>query len=209
MRLEPEGRVVVLTDMTDIGTGTYTVTAQQAAESLGVPFETIEVRLARSDLPRTWGAGGSWGSGNISVATDRACQMLRERVKAIAPGYNDLFAEVRRHFPAGVEATGETISMDDIPDFDKHSRFTYGATYCEVGVDADTAEVRVRRLTGVFAAGRILNEKTARSQMIGGMIWGVGAALHEGAYRSTPRTGVNADLAEYLIGSCSIRTSTS
>jgi xanthine dehydrogenase YagR molybdenum-binding subunit len=90
--------------------------------------------------------------------------------------------------------------MGDEPNYKKYSIHTYGAHFAEVGVDSDTGEIRLRRMLGVFSAGRILNPKTARSQLIGGMIWGVGAALLEEAFLDT-RTGafVNRDLAGYLV----------
>jgi xanthine dehydrogenase YagR molybdenum-binding subunit len=90
--------------------------------------------------------------------------------------------------------------MEDDPNFKTHSQHTYGAHFAEVGVDADTGEVRLRRMLGVFACGRVLNPKTARSQLIGGMTWGVSSALHEEAVVDT-RTGafVNRDLASYLV----------
>jgi xanthine dehydrogenase YagR molybdenum-binding subunit len=201
VRIEPQGRVLVQTDMTDIGTGTYTIAAQVAAAGLGVPVAQVKVELARTDYPVTQGSGGSWGAPNTSIAIDRACQRLKEQIAAVAePGYNDLFAEIRRHFPQGLEATGKTLSPADDPHFSAFSQYTYGASFAEVAVDADTAEVRVRRMLGVFSAGRIINPKTARSQLIGGMIWGVSAALHEGAHVD-PRYGnwVNGDLADYVI----------
>ncbi len=201
VRLEPDGSVIVRSDMTDIGTGTYTIVAQVAAEALGVPMSQVKVELANSDHPKGHGAGGSWGASNTTVATDRACQILRERIAAVAGTvYNDIFAEVRRHFPDGVEAIGRTLPDSQDPNYLSHAHYTYGASFAEVGVDVDTGEVRLRRMLGVFAAGRILNAKTARSQMIGGMIWGVGAALHENA-AIDPRRGVwvNGDFAEYLV----------
>lgn len=200
VRIAPDGRVTVLSDMTDIGTGTYTIVAQVAAEALGVPVSHVTVSLARTDLPKGQGAGGSWGAGNTTVATDRACQILRERVAAFAGPDVPLAEAVRKHFPEGLEATGKTLDADDDPNYQRHSQFTYGASFAEVAVNALTAEVRLRRMIGVFSAGRILNHKTARSQMIGGMIWGVSAALYEGA-EPDPRYGswVNGDLAEYLI----------
>jgi xanthine dehydrogenase YagR molybdenum-binding subunit len=201
VRIEPEGRVVVQTDMTDIGTGTYTIAAQVAAAGLGVPVAQVTMEMARTEFPVSQGSGGSWGAPNTSVAIDRACQALKEKIAAVAePGYNDLFAEVRRHFPQGLEASGKTLSPADDLHFSKFSQYTYGASFAEVAVDADTGEVRLRRMLGVFSAGRIINPKTARSQLIGGMIWGVSAALHEGAYVD-PRNGswVNGDLAEYVI----------
>jgi xanthine dehydrogenase YagR molybdenum-binding subunit len=201
VRLDPEGHVLVRSDMTDLGMGTYTIVAQVAAQRLNVDVDQVRVELARTDYPKGWGAGGSWGSGNTSIATDLACQKLIEEIRAVAgTSYNDLFAEVRRHFPQGIEAMGNSISGGDTPSYQQNSIFTYGATYAEVGVNAYTAEVRLRRMLGVFSCGKILNAKTARSQLIGGMIWGVSAALHEGAYPD-PRYGnwVNGDLAEYLV----------
>lgn len=201
VRIDPDGWVIVRSDMTDIGTGTYTIVAQVAAAALGVPMSQVKVELARTDHPKGNGAGGSWGAANTTVATDRACQALRERIRAVAgKSYNDLFAEVRRHFPEGIEELGKTLDNSEDPNYQKFAQYTYGASFAEVGVDIDTGEVRLRRMLGVFAAGRILNAKTARSQLIGGMIWGVGAALHE-AGAVDPRHGswVNGDFAEYLI----------
>jgi xanthine dehydrogenase YagR molybdenum-binding subunit len=201
VRLEPEGRVLVRSDMTDPGTGTYTVVAQVAGEALGVPVEQVKVELARTDYPRGWGSGGSWGAANTTVAVDRACAELNQRIRAVAgTGYNDIFAEVRRHFPQGLEAVGRTLKSKHDPNYQDYSQFTYGASFAEVGVDAWSGEIRLRRMLGVFSAGRILNAKTARSQLIGGMIWGVSAALHEAAHVD-PRSGawVNSDFAEYLI----------
>lgn len=201
VRIDPEGFVLVRTDMTDIGTGTYTIVSQVVAEVLGVPMSAVKVELANSDHPRGHGAGGSWGAANTTVSVDRACTTLLQRVRAVAgTTYNDLFAEVRRHFPDGIEAIGKQVGGSDDPNYKAWSQYTYGASFAEVGVDIDTGEVRLRRMLGVFAAGRILNRKTARSQLIGGMIWGVGAALHEDA-AVDPRFGswVNGDFAEYLI----------
>jgi len=201
VRIDPEGWVLVRSDMTDIGTGTYTIVAQVVAEVLGVPMSVVRVELANSDHPKGNGAGGSWGAANTTVSVDRACGTLVERIRAVAgTTYNDIFAEVRRHFPDGLEAIGLTLPSEEDANYRKFSQYTYGASFAEVGVDIDTGEVRLRRMLGVFAAGRILNRKTARSQLIGGMIWGVGAALHEEA-AVDPRFGswVNGDFAEYLI----------
>lgn len=201
VRFEPDGWVIVKSDMTDIGTGTYTIVAQIAAEALDVPIEQVTVELARSDLPKSPGSGGSFGATNVSIAVDHACQTLKDRIReAAGPASNDLLAEVRRHFPEGLEATGQTIAQADDPNFKNYSQNTYGASFAEVAVDVYTGEVRLRRMTGVFAAGRIINAKTARSQLMGGMIWGVSSALHEAAHVD-PRYGnwVNGDLAEYLM----------
>jgi xanthine dehydrogenase YagR molybdenum-binding subunit len=201
VRIDPEGAVIVQSDMTDVGTGSYTIMAQVAAAALNVPVEQVRVELGRSDYPKGWGSGGSWGAGNVSVATDRACAELRVRLMAAAgTTFNDIFAEVRRHFPGGIEAIGHTIRGDDDPNYKRFSLYTYGASFAEVAVNAYTAEVRLRRMLGVFSFGRVLNPKTARSQLLGGMIWGISAALHEGG-EIDPRYGhwVNGDLAEYLI----------
>jgi xanthine dehydrogenase YagR molybdenum-binding subunit len=203
VRIAPDGSVLVQSDMTDIGTGTYTIVAQLAAEALGVRLERVKVELARSEFPKSGGAGGSWGATNVCVAIDRACQELRRKFSdAAGPGFSsqEMFAALPQHFPEGLEAVGRTVGMADDPNFKNYSQNTYGAAFAEVAVDAVTGEVRLRRLTGVFAAGRIINAKTARSQLMGGMIWGVSSALHEAALVDA-RYGnwVNGDLAEYLV----------
>ena len=203
VRMGPDGRVVVRSDMTDLGTGTYTILAQVAADALGVPIGRVGVELARSDLPVSPGSGGSWGASNSSNAVHRACEALKSKVVSVAnlPGEQlDLAAEIARRFPDGVEGEGSLVGMADDPNYKDYSQNTYGASFAEVGVDAATGEVRLRRMLGVFTAGRIINSKTARSQLIGGMIWGVSSALHEAAHVD-PRHGhfVNADLAEYLV----------
>ncbi|WP_376706298.1 xanthine dehydrogenase family protein molybdopterin-binding subunit (plasmid) [Mesorhizobium sp. ISC25] len=203
VRIEPDGRVIVRSDTPDIGTGTYTIAAQIAAESLGIGVDQVTVQLAHSDFPPSAGAGGSWGASNLSIALDRACQQIRDRIAEAAgsgAAPNDILADVGRWFPEGVEAAGQTIGQADDPNFKNYSQNTYGAAFAEVAVDIATGEVRLRRMTGVFAAGRIVNAKTARSQLMGGMIWGVSSALHEAAHVD-PRYGnwVNGDLAEYLM----------
>jgi len=189
VRMGEDGVALVRLDMTDIGTGTYTILTQVAAEALDLPADRVRVELADSNFPPGSGAGGSWGAGNSSVAVYRACLALREtlaRSGAVPAG--------------GVEAEGEIVSMQDDPNYSAYSIHTYGAHFAEVGVDADTGEVRLRRMLGVFAPGRILNAKTARSQLIGGMTWGVSAALHEEGVVDT-RSGAfaNRDLAQYLV----------
>lgn len=174
--------------MTDIGTGTYTILTQVAAEALDLPLDRVRVELGRSDYPLSAGSGGSFGASNSSTAVHRACVALREKLRAAGIP------------PEGVEAEGEILSMEDDPNYRDFSIHAYGAQFAEVGVDLDTAEIRLRRMLGVFAPGRILNAKTARSQLIGGMTFGVSAALFEEAVVDT-RTGafVNRDLAEYLV----------
>ncbi len=190
VRLGQDGVAVIQSDMTDIGTGTYTILSQVAADALELPVDRIRVELGRSEFPPSAGSGGSWGAGNSSIAVHRACQAIRQKLRASGNGIP----------PEGLEAEGEVIGMRDDPNYRTHSIHTYGAHFIEVGVDIHTGEIRLRRMLGVFAPGRVLNAKTARSQMIGGMTFGVGAALSEEGVVDT-RTGafVNRDLAEYLV----------
>jgi xanthine dehydrogenase YagR molybdenum-binding subunit len=188
LRLSADGIAVVRTDMTDIGTGTYTIVTQVAADALGLPLDRVRVELGRSDYPPGAGSGGSWGATNTCTAVHRACKALKEKLKD-----GKIPAE-------GVEAEGNLPWMWEEPNYQNYSIHAYGAQFAEVGVDADTGEIRLRRMLGVFAPGRIFNAKTARSQLIGGMIFGVSMALHEEAIVDT-RTGafVNRDLAGYLV----------
>jgi xanthine dehydrogenase YagR molybdenum-binding subunit len=210
VRLYPDGTATVRTAMTDIGTGTYTILSQIAAEMLGLPIEHVRVELGDTDFPQAAGSGGSWGAGSSGSALFEACSALREKL-AQAAGMDPATArfadgsiasgEQSRKLTdligAGMEADGEIRPGRNNKDFSQQS---YGAHFAEVGVDADTGEVRVRRMLGVFTAGRVLNAKTARSQAIGGMVFGVGAALHE-EMTLDPRFGyfVNHDLAEYHV----------
>ena len=190
VRIGSDRIAVVQTDMTDIGTGTYTILTQVAAEGLDLPLDRVRIELGRSEFPISGGSGGSFGAANSSTAVHRACEALREKLRTSGG----------RIPPEGVEAEGEIVGMFDDPNYKAYSIHTYGAHFAEVGIDADTGEIRLRRMLGVFAAGRILNAKTARSQLIGGMTWGVSAALHEEAVVDTSSGAfVNRDLAEYLV----------
>jgi xanthine dehydrogenase YagR molybdenum-binding subunit len=190
VRLEPDGGAVVQSDMTDIGTGTYTILTQVAAEALGLPLERVRVELGSSDYPASFGSGGSWGAASASVAVHRACEVLREKLRASSSTIP----------PEGLDAEGEVVGMWQEPNYAAYSIHSYGAHFAEVGVDADTAEIRLRRMLGVFAVGRVLNAKTARSQLIGGMTWGMSMALQEEAVMDT-RSGafINRDLGQYLV----------
>jgi xanthine dehydrogenase YagR molybdenum-binding subunit len=210
VRLAPDGTATVKMSMTDIGTGTYTILAQIAAEMLGLPVEHVRVELGDTSFPHSAGSGGSWGAGSSGSALFEACNALREKLAQAAgmdpktirfANGNIASGEQSRKLTdlvgAGMGADGEIRPGRNNKDFSQQS---YGAHFAEVGVDADTGEVRVRRMVGVFTAGRVLNAKTARSQAIGGMVFGVGAALHE-ELTLDPRFGyfVNHDLAEYHV----------
>jgi xanthine dehydrogenase YagR molybdenum-binding subunit len=209
--VDPQGGVRVETDMTDIGTGSYTVIAQTAAEMLGVPLERVTVMLGDSDSPVSSGSGGQWGGNSSTAGVYAACMKMRETIaKKLGVKEADVvFADGRVRAEGRDIALGEAVgpqglSVEDSIEFGKltktYAQATFGAHFVEVGVDMATGEVRVRRMSGVFAAGRILNPKTARSQVIGAMTMGIGAALMEDAVVDT-RYGyfVNHDLAEYHV----------
>ncbi|MDB5878774.1 MAG: xanthine dehydrogenase, partial [Variovorax sp.] len=209
--IDNRGIVTVWTDMTDIGTGSYTVIAQTAAEMMGVPLEKVVVRLGDSDFPASSGSGGQWGGNSSTAGVYAACVKLRETIarKAGLPVEEAKF-EMGRILSGGRTMTladvagKEGITVEDSIEFGDltktYAQATFGAHFAEVGVDADTGEVRVRRMSGAFAAGRILNPKTARSQVIGAMTMGLGAALMEESIVDK-RFGyfVNHDMAEYHV----------
>ncbi|MBY5377357.1 xanthine dehydrogenase family protein molybdopterin-binding subunit [Rhizobium leguminosarum] len=196
--ITPERRVAVRSDLTDIGTGSYTILAQFAAEVLGVAMSEIDVSLAHSSLPVGGGSGGSWGASNTTAALHDACLGLIQKAGVSAGG--DFVGQTLAKYPDGLSATGKLPASSQIPDWNQKSRHTYGAHFVELAVHRLTGEIKVRRMLGAFSAGRILNPKTARSQLLGGMIWGLSAALREAA-EIDPRYGniVNGDLAEYLL----------
>ena len=211
VRLDRDGVVTVETDMTDIGTGSYTIIAQTAAEMMGVPLEKVVVRLGDSTFPVSAGSGGQWGGNNSTAGVYAACVKLREEV-AQKLGFNSAEAEFadgevragNRRVPLAQAASEGSLSAEDGIEYGdlakKQQQSTFGAHFVEVGVDAATAEIRVRRMLAVCAAGRILNPKTARSQVIGAMTMGVGAALMEELVVDK-RAGffVNHDLASYEV----------
>ena len=203
-----DGRLVVETDMTDIGTGTYTVLAQIAGELMGLPVDRIEVRLGDTLFPAGAGSGGSFGASSSGSSVYIACEELRQRLAdrmGCSPDdlmLKDGFAtaanrrvEIAELAGDGIEAVGriEPGKQDKAV-----TQASYGAHFCEVAVDVATGETRVRRWLSTFAAGRILNEKTATSQLVGGIVFGIGAALTEDLiHDTTSGKVVNRDLAEY------------
>ncbi|MDB5872228.1 MAG: xanthine dehydrogenase [Ramlibacter sp.] len=211
VQMKSDGTLTAKMSMTDIGTGSYTIFTQIAAEMLGLPPEKVNVQLGDSDFPPTAGSGGSFGAASAGSALYDACENLRKKLaqgagidpaqarfeggKVSGAGKTATLAGLAG--ASGIEADGE-VKPGDMEK--KFSQQAYGAQFAEVAVDMDSGEVRVRRVLGVFAAGRILNAKTARSQALGGMIWGIGNALHEEAVVDA-RHGffVNHDLGEYHV----------
>ena len=211
VRLDRRGVITVETDMTDIGTGTYTIIAQTAAETMGVPLDRVVVRLGDSTFPVSAGSGGQWGGNCSTAGVYAACMKLREAVaQQLGVSATDaVFADgsVRagtRVVPLGQAAGAAELVAEDVIEFGslgkQYQISTFGAHFVEVGVDAATAEIRVRRMLAVCASGRILNPKTARSQVIGAMTMGVGAALMEDLVVDKRRGFfVNHDLAGYEV----------
>jgi xanthine dehydrogenase YagR molybdenum-binding subunit len=190
-RAEPDGTFLVRVGAADIGTGARTVLTQIAAEALGVDLGLVRVEIGDSALPFASLAGGSAGTASWGTAVWRACEALRERL-------SDHGGEAP---PDGLEAQAD--STDEVKGQEKLSRHAYGAQFVEVRVNADTGEVRVPRVLGVFATGRILNPVTARSQFIGGMTMGVSMALHEESVLDLEFGDyLNHDLAQYHIAAC-------
>lgn len=224
VRLGGNGIATVQIDMTDLGTGTYTILAQVAAEELGLPMANVIVELGDTAFPATPGSAGSFGAAVSGSAVQSAARSLKLAALTAAAGdarsplngtvaahavfadggwrrgdgAGETLAQIAARAPQGaLEATGK---VEPGPGNISHAQFSFGAFFAEVGVDRDTGEVRVRRMLGTFAAGRILNPKLARSQLIGGMVWGISSALHEEALLDH-RTGafVNRDLAGYHV----------
>ncbi|MFJ6760351.1 xanthine dehydrogenase family protein molybdopterin-binding subunit [Streptomyces sp. NPDC091273] len=184
----PDGTYLVEIDATDLGTGARTVLAQVAADALGVPLASVTAAIGHTGLPAASLAGGSSGTASWGWAVHDACTALA--------------AELARHRgplpPEGLSASADTTaSVRQKPPYARHA---FGAHFAEVQVDTVTGEVRVRRLLGVYAAGRILNPTTARSQFIGGMVMGLGMALTEhGSVDPVHGDFAESDLAAYHV----------
>ncbi|MBO9622356.1 MAG: xanthine dehydrogenase family protein molybdopterin-binding subunit [Sphingomonas sp.] len=211
VRLDGRGVVTVETDMTDIGTGSYTILGQTAAEMMGVPLDRVVVKLGDSSFPVSAGSGGQWGGNSASAGVYAACVKLREAV-AQKLGFNSpdvAFVDGNviaggRPVPLAQAARDGEIVAEDVMEYGdlakRYQQSTFGAHFVEAAVDGYTGEIRVRRMLAVCAAGRILNPKAARSQVIGAMTMGVGAALME-ELAVDKRFGffVNHDLAGYEV----------
>ncbi|MBV7476569.1 aldehyde oxidoreductase molybdenum-binding subunit PaoC [Pseudomonas sp. PDM31] len=211
VRLNEQGIVTVETDMTDIGTGSYTIIAQTAAEMMGVTLDNVVVRLGDSSYPVSAGSGGQFGGNCSTAGVYAACVKLREAVaqRLGVPLGDAVFADGEVHsgdkrIPLRNAAqAGELVAEDSIEFAElskKYQQSTFGAHFVEVAVDSATGETRVRRMLAVCSAGRIINPTSARSQVIGAMTMGVGAALME-ELAVDKRLGyfVNHDLAGYEV----------
>lgn len=190
VRLDSSGKITVETDMTDIGTGSYTIIAQTAAEMMGVGIDQVQVKLGDSSFPESSGSGGQWGAASSTSGVYAACMKLREAVAGKLgfdvekAQFSDGRVLVGDRSAALVEAAKdrELVAEDTMTYGElskEYAQDTFGAHFVEVAVNAFTFEIRVRRMLAVCHAGRILNPKAARSQVIGAMTMGVGAALME------------------------------
>ncbi|MFF9603848.1 xanthine dehydrogenase family protein molybdopterin-binding subunit [Streptomyces sp. NPDC014684] len=183
----PDGTFTVRIAAADIGTGARTALTLVAADALDVDTGRVRVRIGDSDFGPAMIAGGSMGTRSWSWAVTKAAAELRERLALST----DIPAE-------GITVRSDTTAaIGALPPAERHS---FGAQFAEVAVDVGTGEVRVRRMLGIFAAGRIVNPLTARGQFLGGMIWGISMALHEEAVRDRASGGhVGPDLAGYHV----------
>ena len=181
-RAEQDGTYVVRLAAADIGTGARTALTQIAADALGVAPEAVRLELGDTEFPTAPLAGGSMGTASWGTAVVKACRALRD-----GNGAGEVHVD----------------TTEDVEGDEPFARHAFGAQFAEVRVDPPTGEVRVARLLGVFAAGRIVNAKTARSQFIGGMTMGLGMALLEESVLD-PRFGdyANHDLASYHVPVC-------
>jgi xanthine dehydrogenase YagR molybdenum-binding subunit len=215
VRLTADGRVHVASAGHELGQGMYTMMAQVAAEELGVPLERVTVSLGDSDLPPAVVSGGSSGTASVASAIMAACDAIRARLgigadqgvlramEASGVGAIEEFAEIRAH-GRSPESMRDLYRGRALPtggvDLRDRVQFALGAQFVEIRIHALTHEIRVPRAVGAFAAGRIINPRTAHAQLVGGMIWGISSALHEHTDIDRRSAGyVNANLADYLL----------
>lgn len=205
VRIFDDGTALVNSAGVDIGTGAYTVFTQIAAETLGFPVERVRIGLGDTTMPIAPNAGGSQLTASVGTAIKLAAQDARTKVAALGNvsadtlTSPDVYAAILRKTGAkSVDGTSDAKKADDSQK--KYATYAFGAHFAEVHIDPDLGQVRVSRFVGAFASGRILNAQTARSQYMGGIVWGIGNALTE-ITRTDLRSGriMTANLAEYLV----------
>jgi xanthine dehydrogenase YagR molybdenum-binding subunit len=222
--LTANGHAEVVSAFSDIGTGTYTIMAQVAADMLGLPLDNVTVRLGDSTLPEAPVEGGSWTAASVSHVIAKTAEAVRKELlrlaKAIpksplagatlkdvvlvdgsivnkATGSAVSIADAMRHGAVDRIERESTVSFKDSKSY---ARNTHSAIFAEVKVDEELGVIRVTRVVSAVAAGRILNTKTARSQIMGGVVWGIGMALHEETLHDHHFGRImNANIAEYHV----------
>ncbi|WP_291869969.1 xanthine dehydrogenase family protein molybdopterin-binding subunit [Bradyrhizobium sp.] len=226
-KLSADGRLEVSTAASDIGTGTWTILTQIGADAFGIPLEDVTARIGDSTLPTSPVEGGSWTAASNGSAVQAACEAVKQTLFKHArkmansplaaaeledvdvskgrifrrddPGRSLTIVEVMH--AADLQAIEETGKVGpSLLQMTKYVSYTHSAVFAEVRVDEDLGVVRVTRVVCAVAAGRILNPKTARSQILGGVVMGIGMALHEEGI-TDHRLGkiMNHNLAEYHI----------
>ncbi|GIH14506.1 xanthine dehydrogenase family protein molybdopterin-binding subunit [Rugosimonospora africana] len=225
-RIYSDGSVIVEAGVSEFGTGISTAMTLVAADGLGVTVDQVRFAGGNTDMPNITAAVGSAGAGAASAAVHLSVTALREQLIGMAVA--DEQSPLHGADPAAVVVEGGRMALRDRPDAGEtysamlqrklvpdveaignwippaqdvgHGMHTFGAQFAEVGVDAELGLIRVRRMVGVFAPGRVLNRRTAHSQLMGGMLWGLGQTLLE-ATRMDARSGrwANASLADYLV----------
>jgi len=223
--LTSNGHAEVFCAASDIGTGTYTIMAQVAADALGLPIDNISVKLGDSTLPQAPVEGGSWMAASASHAVAATAEEVRKELLALAKamkasplanaklkdvvladgklvhkqdaGRAVSIADAMRH---GAIDRIEKEQTNSFPDGSSHARNTHSAVFAEVKVDEQLGVIRVTRVVNAVAAGRILNAKTAHSQIMGSVVWGIGMALHEETVFDHKFGRImNANIAEYHV----------
>jgi xanthine dehydrogenase YagR molybdenum-binding subunit len=223
--LTSNGHAEVFCAASDIGTGTYTIMAQVAADTLGLPIDNISVKLGDSTLPQAPVEGGSWMAASASHAVAATAEEVRKELLALAKamkasplanaklkdvvladgklvhkqdaGRAVSIADAMRH---GAIDRIEKEQTNSFPDGSSHARNTHSAVFAEVKVDEQLGVIRVTRVVNAVAAGRILNAKTAHSQIMGSVVWGIGMALHEETVFDHKFGRImNANIAEYHV----------
>jgi xanthine dehydrogenase YagR molybdenum-binding subunit len=182
-RMRADGTLLVQAGTQDIGTGTYTIMSQIAADAFGLPIEAVKFELGDTELPETPLSAGSFTASSTGSAVKMVCEKLKQELEALRKGPADTYADI-------VKRSGKPELMADFhtQPTDAHQKMamhSFGAVFVEARVDEELGIVRLSRIVAAYAAGKILNEKTARSQLYGGIVWGIGMALEEEAVRDS------------------------
>jgi xanthine dehydrogenase YagR molybdenum-binding subunit len=226
VRIKPDGSAFVGSGTQDLGTGTYTIMAQTASKALGIDLDKIEVKLGDSALPKAPVSGGSMSAASVCPAVEEAAKQAK--LKAIALAVEDINSPLHGADQQNIEAAGGKLFLKDSPakmesyadllarhgnqtleakgdaepgqDAKTLSVHSFGAVFAEVAVNAYTRMIKVRRVTGVYDIGTLMNQKTGLNQLTGGIVWGISTALYEDQHLD-PVSGrvVNNNFAEYHV----------
>lgn len=225
-RLTADGKLIVSSATADIGTGTYTVMTQLAAETLGLELEAVTFKLGDSTLPKAPLEGGSWTVSSVGSAVKKACDAVGEKLlEAARKAENSPFSKATMNdvaFESGMlvlksdesikmpileimqqsntDAIEEQVTSTPADKQKEYAPYTHAAVFAEVKVDEDFGTITVSRVVSAVAAGRVINTKTGRNQVLGGIVWGIGMALEEESLLDhTFGRFMNHNLAEYHV----------